>query len=255
MSELERRRRQILEDLDIVLDRLDAADAGSWDRATPCTGWTVRNLAAHLTGTLPFLESRIAATTGAAVGDPLPEVEATASQDEIRTALRERSTVLGNRLANLTEDDYARPPGDTSSFLPPSVAMYVDLTAFETAIHRNDLEVALGDTDPVIAEVGIAAVDAILGQFYVQFAEMTGARPETPVTISIEGQAIGHTLAWDGANWSGEPTANGKQVRIQGNDSALTLFTCGRIPADHPSLTIDGDMDLARQFKTYVPGP
>jgi uncharacterized protein (TIGR03086 family) len=49
--------------------RVDAIGSTDWDRATPCTDWTVRDLANHVTGEYLWIPPLLAGSTIAEVGD------------------------------------------------------------------------------------------------------------------------------------------------------------------------------------------
>lgn len=260
MSSLDTRRRGAMQDFNALIETLDAMHVDAWEAETPCEGWRIRDLAVHLTGTIPFLEERIApfvkertGETGSASG--LGEVPAGTAPDEIVTALRERRDALSRQLERLTEADIADDPPGTQEFLAQTPAFYLDLTTFEAAIHRNDLDVALGDVDAPIGDHGLAAIDAVLGSNMVNFARMMGVPPASPLSIEFTAPTITHTLTWTGTAWSGDPAEGVPAARIAGTDSVVTRFICGRIPVDDPLLTVDGEAAIARQFKTFVPGP
>lgn len=259
MADLDTRRRGALQDFDALIDTLTTMPAHAWDAGTPCEGWTVRDLAAHLTGTIGFLERGLAGMLAKNHETPPPlaaeGLEATASPRELVTALRSARDGIGAQLATITDVDIARDPLVEVGFLSPSIDMYLDLTTFEAAIHRNDLDVALGDLDAPISDHGMAAIDAILGSNMVDFARMTDAAPTSPLSIGFTSPSIDHTLTWTGTAWSGEPAEEAPSARIAGTDSAVTRFICGRIPIDDPLLSVDGKIEIARQFKTFVPGP
>lgn len=259
MPDLDTRRRGALQDFDALIDTLDTMPVDAWDAEVPCEGWKVRDLAAHLTGTIAFLErglsEMLAERHGATHSSAVEGLEATASPRELVTALRAARDGLGAQLDAITDADVVRDPAEEVGFLSPSIDMYLDLTTFEAAIHRNDLDVALGDVDAPIGDHGLAAIDAILGSNMVDFAGMTDAAPYTPLSIGFTAPSINHTLTWTGTSWSGEPAEGVPSARIAGTDSAVTRFICGRIPIDDPLLTVDGQIEIARQFKTFVPGP
>lgn len=260
MVDLDSRRQGALQDLDALIDTLDAMHTDAWDAEVPCEGWKVRDLAVHLTGTIPFLEGCLAGfiekrtgETATAPGlDPLP---AETSPDDVVAALRERRDAIARQLERLTDADLADAAPEDQGFLAQTPELYLDLTVFEAAIHRNDLDVALGDLDVPISDHGLAAIDAILGSNMVSFAGMTGSSPATPLSIGFTAPSITHTLTWTGTAWSDAPAEGVSSARIAGTDSAVTRFICGRLPIDDPLLSVDGDIEIARQFKTFVPGP
>lgn len=260
MVDLDTRRRGALQDLDALIETLDSMDAAAWDANVPCEGWKVRDLVAHLTGTIPLLEGRLASFIEARTGDTgtasgFEEVPVETPPPDMIAALRERRDAIARQLDLLTEEDLRDVTGNGQDFLAQTPELYLDLAVFEAAIHRNDLDVALGDREAPIADHGLTAIDAILGSNMVNFAEMTQVRPEAPLSIGFTAPSIAHTLAWTGTSWSDQPSGEGPSVRIAGTDSAVTRFICGRIPIDDPLLTVDGEIEIARQFKTFVPGP
>lgn len=260
MADLDTRRQGALQDFDALIDTLATMPADAWDAETPCEGWTVRDLAAHLTGTIPLLEGRLAEfiekrTGETATASDFEEVPAETSPDDIVAALRKRREAIARQLERLTDADLADAAPEDQGFLAQTPELYLDLSTFEAAIHRNDLDVALGDLDAPISDHGMAAIDAILGSNMVEFARMTEVTPAAPLSIGFTSPSIDHTLTWTGMAWSGEPAEEAPSARIAGTDSAVTRFICGRIPVDSPLLSVDGEIEIARQFKTFVPGP
>jgi uncharacterized protein (TIGR03083 family) len=260
MADLDIRRRGALDDLDALIDTLEKMPADAWEAKVPCEGWTVRDLATHLTGTIPLLEGRLAGfiekrtgETGTASG--LEEVPPSTSPREIVTALRVRRQAIARQLERLTDADLADAASEGQGFLAQTPELYLDLATFEAAIHRNDLDAALGDVDAPISDHGLAAIDAILASNMVNFARMMGVPPTSPLSISFTSPSINHTLSWTGSGWSDGPPEGVPSARIAGTDSAVARFICGRIPVDDPLLIVDGDIEIARQFKTFVPGP
>lgn len=260
MLDLDTRRQGTLQDLDALIDTLEAMHADAWHAETPCQGWQVRDLAVHLTGTIPLLEDRLAGfglgRTGERVtASGLEEVPPGTSPEGIVAALRERRDAIARQLMRLTDADLNDSAPDAQGFLVQTPELYLDLATFEAAIHRNDLDVALGDVDAPISDHGLAAIDAILASNMVNFARMTDAKPEAPLSIGFAAPSVTHTLTWTGHAWSDAPAEGGPQARVAGTDSAIMRFICGRITADDPHLTVTGEPAIARQFKTFVPGP
>lgn len=260
MLDLDTRRQGTLQDLDALIDTLEAMHADAWHAETPCEGWQVRDLAVHLTGTIPLLEDRLAGfvqdrTGERATASGLEEVPSGTSPEAIVAALRERRDAIARQLMRLTDADLNDSAPDAQGFLAQTPNLYLDLATFEAAIHRNDLDVALGDVAAPISDHGLAAIDAVLASNLVNFARMTDARPETPLSIGFTAPSVTYTLTWTGTAWSEEPAEGIARARIAGTDSAVMRFICGRIAVDDPHLTVTGDTAIARQFKTFVPGP
>ncbi len=259
-TDLDTRRRGALADLDALIDMLEAMHPDAWESDVPCEGWRVRDLAAHLTGTIPFLEGRLAQFIEKRTGEVetasgLDALPVETSPQDLVPALRERREAIARQLERLTNADMDAADAEGQGFLAQTPELYLDLAVFEAAIHRNDLDTALGDVDAPISDHGLAAIDAILGSNMVNFAQMMGATPASPLSISFTSPSINHTLTWTGTAWSDELAEGVPFARIAGTDSAVTRFICGRIPVDDPLLTVEGDIEIARQFKTFVPGP
>ncbi|CAA9584192.1 MAG: hypothetical protein AVDCRST_MAG87-3735 [uncultured Thermomicrobiales bacterium] len=257
---LDERRDSILRDMNAIFDRLEALPEAAWKATTPCKGWNVRHLAAHLTGTIPLMEGRLAAIVEQRSGKPqptseLPELGPETPRDELVAGLRERGDALASRLASLTEEDVTTALPGPGGFLAQTADLYLTLAASEFAIHLNDLEVALGNDNAPVSPQGVVAIDAIMGSHLAEFAGMAGNTPAMPLSIGLRGSTLKRDLTWNGESWTNTAWLNGGQTLVSGSDEAISRFIFGRITIDHPLLRVEGDADLAGQFKTYVPGP
>lgn len=257
---LDERRDTALRDMNAIFDRLGALPEKSWDAATPCKGWNVRHLASHLTGTIPLVEGWLAAIVEQRTGEPqassgLPELDPETTPGELVTGLRERGEALAQRLASLTEEDLTTALPGPGGFLARTADLYLTLLSSEFAIHLNDLEVALGNDHAPVTPEGVVAIDAIMGSHLAEFAGMAENSPAAPLSIGLRGSALKRDLTWNGESWTNTAALAGRQVLVSGSDEAIARFIFGRITIDHPLLSVDGDAELARQFKTFVPGP
>ncbi len=257
---LDARRGSILRDMNAIFDRLDALPEERYRAPTPCKGWDVRHLAAHLTVTIPLMEGRLAAIMEQRSGEPqppsaLPELGPETPPHELVAGLRERGDALGSRLGSLTEEDLTTALPGPGGFLAQTADLYLTLAASEFAIHLNDLEVALGNDNAPVTPEGVVAIDAIMGSHLAEFAGMTATTPATPLSIGLRGSTLKRDLTWNGEAWTNTAWLTGGQTLVSGSDEAIARFIFGRITVDHPLLSVEGDVDLAGQFKTYVPGP
>ena len=257
---LDKRRNVAIRDLNAVIDRIAGLTGEQWNAATPCKDWSVRHVALHLTGTIPFLEHRLAEIVEHRTGTPqtssgVTDVDAEATAADLVAALRERATAFTERLATLTEEDMTVALPGPVAFLTQNVDLYLTLAASEFAIHLNDLEVALGNDNAPVTREAIDAIDEIMGSHLAEFAGMTGNAPAAPLSIGLRGSGISRDLTWNGESWTNTAALDGRQVLVSGSDEAIARFIFGRITIDHPLLSVEGDAELARQFKTFVPGP
>ncbi|HEV2067351.1 MAG TPA: hypothetical protein VGR08_11000, partial [Thermomicrobiales bacterium] len=69
------------------------------------------------------------------------------------------------------------------------------------------------DLDAPISEHGLAAIDAIIASNMVNFARMTDATPEGPLSIGFAASSVTHTLTWTGSVWSGDSAEGIPQAR------------------------------------------
>jgi uncharacterized protein (TIGR03086 family) len=118
-------------------DRVNAVADDQWDRPTPCTAWTVRDLVNHVVGedlwTKPLVDGRTIAEVGDSLdGDLLGD-------DPVRSALdaaKEATTAVALRL----------PENGTVhlSYGEEQIAEYVHQLAADHLVHAWDLAVATG---------------------------------------------------------------------------------------------------------------
>ncbi len=249
-----------LRDMNAIVDQLEALPKDRWSAPTPCKGWDVRHLAAHLTGTIPLMEGRLAAIVEQRSGEPqptsaLPELGPETPLDELVAGLRQRGDAFAGRLASLTEEDVTTALPGPGGFLAQTADLYLTLAASEFAIHLNDLDVALGNDNAPVTPEGVVAIDTIMGSHLAEFAGMAENTPATPLSIGLRGSNLKRDLTWNGESWTNTAWLDGRQALVFGSDEAIARFIFGRITVDHPLLRVEGDADLAGQFKTYVPGP
>lgn len=249
-----------LRDLDATLSRLRSLPAEDWTRPTPCEGWELRHLAEHLADTPQRLADRFAQLITQRGGevpplDELPEEH----PDDPNQANLSHATVGRNHFALVTgmlaPEDADAILGEPQPGRPATTsARLMTTAALEFGLHRYDVEAALGVESGLTVDA-VAAADAILGAGLARLATASGQRPDAPLSYELRGDQVSRTLTWTGEQWTTDPAPDVPTTRISGDDDALALFLCGRIPATADALTIDGDPDTAGRFKTYVPGP
>jgi uncharacterized protein (TIGR03083 family) len=114
---------------------------------------------------------------------------------------------------------------------PPTVGFWQRRRCLETLIHRWDAEHALGTAgqlDPALAADGVAEVVDTMAPRQIRLGRMPAPR-----------HAVRFRACDAGSSWTfgpGEPVAT-----IQGTAASLLLVLWGRLPADDPSITWDGD--------------
>lgn len=249
-------RRAVIRDLDATIAILRGLSPAERDRGTPCEGWDVRHLAAHIAErTRDIATSLIAYPRQRAQDAPAletpREIDSGASWNDILARITTGRNQLATVLAHLEENDLDRTLGETGS-----CRHSFNVAVLEFGLHRSDIEVALGKPGGVNIETAEAA-DFLYGQRLAGIAEATlpNGPDSDPFALRLRGDdLIDLWLAWDGASWSMTP-GRAPVTTVRGIDSAVVLFMMGRAPITDRRLDVTGNREIAGRFKTFVPGP
>jgi len=184
-----------------------------------CPGWSVRDAACHLA---QVYEHKIACTELGVDPSPWPPDWPTG---------RDLAGWLGDahlRLLALMEQ--LGPSAPSATWYPPdqTVGFWARRMAHETAVHRVDLQMALGCLEPVPGELAVDGVDEILT--VILAGDWSAARDDhcrgQRVLVSTAGRDWLVTLAEDSITVS---AATGKaDAVLQGDPSDLVLWLWGR---------------------------
>ncbi|MGF0226191.1 maleylpyruvate isomerase family mycothiol-dependent enzyme [Dietzia natronolimnaea] len=241
----------------VGLVRFALAGGGDPDTVDPtapvpsCPEWTLRDLVTHL--------GAVNRWGGATVRDGNPHQRSRGLGEAMKSAPTAAAGVAAladwyasqasGMLETFTETDVDAP---TWTFGGPGPATFwLRRQLHETALHRWDLENALGGpsaTTPLPEDVAVDTIDEFCAVMYPH----KGSRGPLPVTIRLravlhapEGLATGAepvgatapgALEWDlpGAEGAGE-------VEVSGSPESLALLLWGRVGADDAGLEISGD--------------
>lgn len=117
-------------------------DEGAWGKATRCEGWSVADVAAHVTGTL----ADIAAGRLAELGQPeTPARHAAERRGRGRDAVADElhaAAKVGNDLAASFDD--AAWDGPAPAAIPGTLGEGVEAIWYDTYVHAEDIRDALG---------------------------------------------------------------------------------------------------------------
>jgi uncharacterized protein (TIGR03083 family) len=254
-------RHAAIRDLDATLARLRGLNTSDWLRPTPCEDWSVKHLAAHLAEQTFRQSVQAAAAVEARAGTTLRLEESTpANPDVPNERVLERLTHGRNQLYHVlhllkSEDaDYKLAP-DLPDGPSWTVERLLAVCVTEYGIHRFDLEVAMGEHEAGVSQETILAAAQIYGPWLDSFARSHDHVPDRPLGLHLEGELIDATLNWNGKTWLTGRAPTVPVTHIRGDDSTITLFLFGRIPADDHRLDVEGDLTVAKTFKNWVPGP
>jgi uncharacterized protein (TIGR03083 family) len=260
MLSLEAARHAAIRDLDATLARMRDLHQSAWERPTPCVGWSVTDLAAHVAESAFSLSGEAARLVEQRTGAIVPVREAHEANphiatERILTRLTHGRNQLYHVLEQLDEEDMEAEiaPADDDD---PSLTgeRLLGTCVAEFGIHRYDLEAALGEHEAGISQEAVLAGMAIYGRWLDALPRRDRA-PDRPFSLHLEGELIDATLSWDGKRWRRGPAPTLPVTHIRGDDSTITLFLFGRVRADDHRLDVDGDLAIASSFKTWVPGP
>jgi uncharacterized protein (TIGR03083 family) len=254
-------RHAAIRDLDATLARLRGLNTSDWSRLTPCEDWLVKDLAAHLAEQAFRQSVQAAAAVEARMGTALQlEDDMPANPYVPNERILERLTHGRNQLHHVlhllaAEDatfQLAPDPPDGPAW---TVERLLAVCVAEYGIHRFDLEAAMGEHEAGVSQETILAAAQIYGPWLDSFARKHDHVPDRPLGLHLEGELIDATLSWNGKVWQSGRAPTVPVTHIRGDDSTITLFLYGRIPADDHRLDVEGDLTVAKSFKNWVPGP
>jgi uncharacterized protein (TIGR03083 family) len=258
MSSVRERRESVSRDLDSFLARLHDLRTPQWNLPTPCKGWEIRHLAAHLSGTTALMNSKLILVVQpniAAAHLTGDDVTADSEHEDIITSLTTNRNALIATLAEFTEDHLTAETGEESTFMVNSGETWLDLATTEAGLHLYDINAALDHGSAGLSSVSLEATNDTYATAMVQIANFTEAKPDTPVSFHFDGDLVDRWMTWTGNEWVPNEVHGTPVTRIHADDSILILFLVGRIsPTDH-RLGLSGNREPLLTFKTWVPGP
>jgi uncharacterized protein (TIGR03083 family) len=243
-----------LRELDGFVARVDALGDADWTRPVRCEGWHVGDLVHHMAWAAAAQSTALEnlnACSAERVARDIPAA-GVGTPAEDGPELRRQVTRMRRALAALDTADMERPCPMPFGVMPGAVALH--LTAAEAGIHRNDLLWALGDEAPLDADV-VVALTVIMSNALPSLAGALGADPGHGIGYRLQGETVDYRLHRSDSTWTAGDDTYEPDCIVSGDDTAVTLFVMGRIPASHRSLVIAGDAGLASRFKAFFPGP
>jgi uncharacterized protein (TIGR03083 family) len=230
------------------VNRLRALDAAGWDRPTRLAGWSVRDLVAHTVwGTSMEADALRRWRTGEADPAEGRTVDATTVPAELLAEITSSTGELGAELARVAGGDPGRPVPMPYGEMP--VALVVQIFVMEAGVHASDLAAALGEEARLEPDV-VAATVPVLGAFLPVFASTAEEKPADGTVVALDAPSVALRLRFSDGVWSVDGGDSPAEV-ISGDDSTLTLFALGRVPAS----AVHGPAPARDAFKAWFPGP
>jgi len=244
MLDVEAARRAHSRDMGEVLNRLTLASDVEWLAPTPCVGWTVADMAAHL-GAGQAMRADALSRMQAGVEEPGPVPEVRGDRAAVLAILKEQNARVEAEFARLTESDVQRAVPMPFGALP--LGVMAQIFVMEAGVHAQDVQMAMSGQ----AVLPLDVIEATTGVLTLVLHR--GEPPaEEGVAYRLCSNNIDICFTWRGGEWDHEPHEGA--CLIEGDDNTVLLFALGRIPPEDPGLRV-GDLDAARRFKAYFPGP
>lgn len=239
-----------------TLKRLARAEGRDWQRSTRCAGWTVADLAAHAVWGVTMETDALRRARLGLPGRADGLVVAPGTDHETVVSLLDQAReALVDELERLDGRDL-----DASAPMPYAdvpIRLLLDVFAMEAGIHGSDLAAVLGVEEPLSATV-VRATESFLLTFLPVLAQQAEETPpDAADSLALVGGTVRVTGRWhDGVLTVGQPEDPADATcTVSGDDSAVLFFALGRLPIEDPRLDVTGDLELATNFKRYVPGP
>jgi len=259
MLTLEPARAAALEAVEAMVAGVESATDADWAlTVTPCEGWSFTDLAAHVLGALLIHTEAYERM----LGQETRRVLRTLPDDRhvIVDRLVETRKLFGEALEALTEDVVKDGLWQHAQLAKMGIGvpgpLAVNLTVMEFGLHRTDVELSCGRPEVVADDTVTALLGAVPG--VIQQAARGGQKagtvpvPEAPMGYRIEAGATKLVFAFD-EKWSlrGEPA---DPCVVKGSPLDIAMFLSGRRSADDARLEVS-DLEAARKFKQFLPGP
>ena len=196
----------------------------SADLAVPgCPGWTVRDLVAHLGNVHVWAAAQVRGR-----GEKAPYVETTPG-DDLADWYADCAETVVTALEAAAPDDPAWGFGPK----PRTAAFWQRRQLQETAVHRWDVEAALGREGALDPSLAADGIDEALTIFVPRQVTL-GRIPALERGLVLRSDA--------GQSWQvGPDTA----ATVSGPADLLLLLLWGRVPLSDPRLRVEGDRDAA----------
>jgi uncharacterized protein (TIGR03083 family) len=244
-------RHALVREVELIRQMIGDADEESLGRSSPCSGWSVLDVARHVEVTPRTVADHLIAH---ARGDPAPQIEPVAStvgRQDVLVSLDIGYRRLNEALSQLSDEALdGELPGPLGP-MPGRAAL--DLALTELTLHRCDIALGIGIPAEIDPTAAVAIVDVI--QAWLLLVAPASPTPEEPLCYLLSDGSHKWSFGFDGTRWTIDPcTGYGRTVTAQGTSEQLALALAGRRPIQQ---AVDESSDPAAiaKLKTYLPGP
>jgi len=241
--------------LDDFIALVEPLDDSAWAQPTPCPGWTVGDVVAHVID----LEAHF---TGDPRPDHLPdwgelphvstdmqqfiEIGVDARRGSLPAQLRdELRNVADRRAAQLRDADLRRPVMWFVGEIP--LERLLGMRAFDIWTHEQDIRSALNIPGGLDSAGALVAWDRIRDTLPFIWGKKVGTTQTLRIVVTPPGPAGTLTLAPVGDRIGYDDSAT-PEIEVELTFGDLAARGAGRIPAEQVVVTVTGDQDLARRF-------
>jgi len=175
---------------------LRSLDATEWTALTRCEGWTVADVAAHVTGTIADVaEGRFAELAAPDATERQAAERRGRTAEEVADELHERAKIAVDIGAAFDDAAWA---GPAPAGLPGTLGQGVEALWYDTFVHGDDIRSAIGRTSQRGPGVR-AAVSHV--------ADILSQQGQKPATIALEGMPEFSVSGGGGQKITGDPYA------------------------------------------------
>jgi uncharacterized protein (TIGR03083 family) len=241
--------------IDDFLTLVQALDDSEWARPTPCPGWTVSDVVAHVIdleghfigderpnhqpdwGNMPHVSTDMQQFVEIGV-DARRGRTPTQLLDELREVVTRRDAQLRD----------AEPDQSVQWFVGElSLERLLWMRTFDIWTHEQDIRTAVGRPGGIDTAGAQVAWDRIRETLPYIWGKKVGSTQTLSIVVTPPGPSGTFTLALDGEHVAYNDSAT-PDVRVEMSWTELAARAAGRIPPDQVSAVITGDPDLARRF-------
>ena len=255
---------------------LAGLDQSAWSKASACEGWTLGDVAAHLTtGAEMWADSLTRAISGDAGpregqsvlapgvrGSEANQANARSSREQMGQQLLEKFTAgigrMSQALSKLSAEDWDKPSFHGRGPMP--VQRLVALRLWELAIHGWDIRSGLDKSASLNPECLPQLIDGIYRWLRISFV----SHPELPAPMRYRFEVaapvpVRQDVLVTGDSYQTETAdAGDADVVFRCDTGTYILVMCGRLSVDQAvsggRLTVGGRQDQAANFHTWFRG-